>query len=151
MLYFTPKGRTTDISLALDYLNKVTRRKTVSFVISDFFQSREKNNNNLKKTLAIANKRHDLVAITLNDPREIELSDCGLLQLEDAETGEQTIIDSSDPGVRKEYDAAALKRINNRAAMFGSAGVDHIDVSTDRPFIQEIVKFFLQRRRRRWL
>ncbi|MCH8836524.1 MAG: DUF58 domain-containing protein, partial [Candidatus Marinimicrobia bacterium] len=83
VLYFEPQGSSTDIANALEYLNKVTTRKSIAFLLSDFFPSgvtREtaEIDETLKKSLAIANKRHDLIAITLNDPREMELPNCGM-------------------------------------------------------------------------
>ena len=98
--------------------------------------------------MAIANKRHDVVAITLNDPKEIHLSDCGLLQLEDAETGDLVLVDSTNASVRQRYDDAAQNRIKERDRLFRSVGVDHIDISTDSPYADAMVKFFIKRRRR---
>ncbi len=157
VLYFQPKGKTTDLIAPLEYLNKVTTRKTVTFMISDFFETfsdqtkRIHKTSALKQVLAIANKRHDVVAITLNDPREIELPDCGLLQLEDAETGSLVLIDSSSPQVREQFRLKAFQRLKKREALFRSARVDHIHVSTDVPYAQALVKFFIARRRLRWL
>ena len=153
VLYFKPQHTGTDIPQSLQFLNRVTTRKTVAFVISDFFEDKEKRKKNgrddsFKKAMAIANKRHDLVAITLNDPKEINLPDCGLLQLEDAETGEVVLIDSGHAGVRQQYHADAVNRIKDRDLLFRSAGVDHIDISTDAPYSDAMVKFFIKRRRR---
>jgi uncharacterized protein (DUF58 family) len=89
-LYFKPQGRGTDIPKAIEYLNRVTTRKTVTFIISDFY-SRE-----FKKALSIANKRHDIIAITITDPREINLPNIGIIKLEDAETQNSYLIDTSD-------------------------------------------------------
>ena len=151
VLYFKPEGRGTNIPAVLDYLNKVTKRKTISFLISDFFEDKRLSGGlklNLKKALAIANKRHDLIAITLNDPREGELPSCGLLELEDAETREKALVDSSNRFVREKYKRDAFDRIKNREMLFKSIGVDYIDVATDKPYLQEIVKFFIKRRKR---
>ena len=145
-LYFKTEGRLTDINRPLEYLNKVTTRKTVSFLISDFFSPSIRTS--FKKTLAVANKRHDLVAITLNDPKERELPRCGLLQLEDVETGIMVLVDSADPRVREQFNRKALFRFQERSRLFQSIGVDHIDVSTDSPYEEELAKFFLLRRRR---
>ncbi|HBR15829.1 MAG TPA: DUF58 domain-containing protein [Candidatus Omnitrophica bacterium] len=155
LLCFQPRGKGTDISAALDYLNKVTTRKTVAFMISDFidFNSSLKKSPQeefaFKKSLTVANKRHDMIAVTLNDPRETELPDCGLLLLEDAESGDTRVIDTSDPALRKAYREAALVRLRKREMLFGSTGVDPIDISTDKPYERELVKFFLRRRKRR--
>ncbi|OGX08887.1 MAG: hypothetical protein A2Z88_10055 [Omnitrophica WOR_2 bacterium GWA2_47_8] len=154
ILYFKPKGKGTNIPAALDYLNKVTRHKTVSFLISDFLQDeagrrRDKNSKNpLKQTLVLANKRHDLIAITLNDPKEMALENSGLIILEDAETGKRVYIDSSDPRIRQEFAEIAKKRIQEREALLNSVRVDRIDVATDKPYSQALVKFFKQRQKR---
>ena len=112
VLYFKPQGRSTDIAQALEFLSKVTKRKTVAFIISDFFESNIKS---LKQAMAIANKRHDLIAITLNDPRERELLNCGLVALEDAESGDVRLVDTSDEQLRREYKTNAFERIKERA------------------------------------
>ena len=164
VLYFEPKGRSTDITNALEYLNKVTTRKSITFLISDFFpsgtvlnaagagQNYRKELDNieevLKKSLTIANKRHDVIAITLNDPREKELSDCGIIDLEDAETEKRVLIDSSDTALRQKYYQNNVERLRQRERLFRSIGTDYIDISTDTPYTDAIVKFFIKRRRR---
>jgi len=145
ILYFNPKHTATNLPGALDYLNSVTTRRTVAFVISDFL---EKNEEALAKSLMIANRRHDLVAITLNDPRERELVDCGLVLLDDAENHTQALIDTTSHDVRDQYRRLAVARLSGREKMFRSAGIDHIDVSTDVPYMNELVKFFAKRKQR---
>jgi len=161
VLYFNPEGKSTDISGALEYLDKVTSRKTIAFLISDFFSSKmisdtrlgsDQSNSMedaLKKSLAIANKRHDIIAITLNDPRELELPNCGLITLEDAETCKTVIIDSSDSGVRQQYSDDNQLRLNKREKIFRSVGIDYINISTDTSYTDAMVKFFIKRRRRK--
>jgi len=149
VLYFKPEGRSTDIANALEYLNKVTRRKSIAFLISDFFPSGTISGATLKKSLAIANKRHDVIAITLNDPREMQLPDCGLIALEDAETGKPVLVDSSDAALRRQYHQNNTERLKGRERLFRSVGADYIDISTDVPYTDAIVKFFLKRRSRK--
>ena len=91
-------------------------------------------------------KRHDLIAITLNDPREINLPDCGLIALHDAETYEEYVIDSSDKRVREDYRQSNQNRLNKRANLFNSIGMDFIDVYTDQSYVDQIIKFFLKRK-----
>jgi len=146
VLYFNPQGKHTDISLSLDYLNRVTSRRSVSFIISDFFEKGSLEN--LKKKLAVSNKRHDLVAVTLNDPREMDLPSCGLVELQDAETGELCILDTSRSDLRHRYRDNAQKRIKDRNEIFTLTGIDHIDISTGTPYAKELVKFFLKRQKR---
>lgn len=148
VLYFKPKGRGTDLKQALEYLNHVMPRKAVTFVLSDFFDEVKDAEPKFKKAMSIANRRHDIIAITLNDEREIRLPDCGLLELEDAETGARVMIDSGNASVRKRYEQEARKRLSLRDRMFRSIGVDHIDVQTHVPYEQSLIAFFLQRRRR---
>lgn len=156
VLYFKAQGTSTDIEQALEYLNKVTTRKTVTFMISDFFENHglkkhSKENpeeSSFRQAMAIANKRHDIVAVTLNDPKETALPDCGLIMLEDAESGEMVLVDSSSSSVRREYSQQAQVRLQKRDFMFRSIGVDHIDISTDRPYSDALVKFFLTRKGR---
>jgi uncharacterized protein (DUF58 family) len=165
VLYFKPEGQSTDIAHALEYLNKVITRKSISFLISDFFPSGtllsaaggakdycdtlSEAGERLKKSLAIANRRHDMIAITLDDPREKELADCGIIELEDAETGKTLLVDSSDAGLRKQYHQNNVDRLKARDRLFRSVSTDHIDISTDTPYTDAIVKFFLKRRSRK--
>jgi len=153
VLYFEPEGHSTDIINALEYLNKVTTRKTIVFIISDFFPAKITSESNeseaFKRSLAIANKRHDVITITLNDPREMELPDCGLIALEDAETGNEVLIDSSNVALRKQYAQNNIDRLDEREKLFRSIGVDYINISTDVPYTDALVKFFLKRRRRK--
>ncbi len=151
ILFFKPENKSTDLVFALDYLNKVMTRRSVAFLISDFFEGSGPNaaQGRFKKALAIANRRHDLIAVTLNDRRETHLPDCGLLLLEDAESGRLTLVDSSAQKVREEYLQAALKRLKNRQRLFQSVGMDHIDIATDTSYSDQIIKFFLKRRKRK--
>ena len=96
-LYFHPKGKGTDIAGALRYLDNVVKRRAVTFVISDFFAK------DFKKPLSIANKKHDVVAVTITDPRERELSDSGIVELVDAETDRSYMVDTSSEKVRARY------------------------------------------------
>ncbi|VAX37268.1 hypothetical protein PA3071 [hydrothermal vent metagenome] len=146
VLYFEPEGKGTNIVQALEYLNRVTSRKSISFLISDFFDGA--NLDVLKRTLAVANKRHDMIAVTLNDRREWNLPDCGLIGLKDAESQELIYVDTSDEPLRKEYQRKNISRLRKRKMLFRSVGMDHIDISTDKPFSDEIVKFFMKRKRR---
>ncbi|MDO8535410.1 MAG: DUF58 domain-containing protein [Candidatus Omnitrophota bacterium] len=141
-LYFTPKGKGTDIASALRYLDSVVKRRAVTFVISDFLAK------DFKKPLSIANKRHDVVAITITDPREAELPNAGIVDLVDAETGRSFTIDTSSEKVRERYSKKASAIHKERAEVFGSVGVDHIDISTDRSYIEAFIKFFKMRKRR---
>ena len=141
-LYFKPKSHGTDIEGALRYLDGVTTRRAVTFIISDFLAK------DFKKSLSIANKRHDVVAITITDPREIELPNAGLVELTDAEKGSMFLIDTSNANLRKTFLLRSRKLQEERLRLFGSIGMDHIDIRTDRPYIDEMIKFFSMRKRR---
>lgn len=141
-LYFQPQSKGTDIALALDYLNRVTKRKTIAFIISDFFD------HNLKKRLAIANRRHDLIAVTVSDRREQVLPDVGIVELCDAENGRQVYIDTSNSLFRKYYARDALNRIRERQKLFRCLGLDNMNVSTAVPYEKELIRFFRERQLR---
>jgi uncharacterized protein (DUF58 family) len=141
-LYFHPKGKGTDIAGALRYLDNVVTRRAVTFVISDFFAK------DFKKPLSIANKKHDIVAITITDPRETELPNAGIIELVDAETGKPYMIDTSSAKVRGAYAKKSGQLRDDRKKIFGSVGVDHIDISTDKSYTEEFIKFFRMRKRR---
>jgi len=141
-LYFKPEGKGTDISGALDYLNRVAKRRTISFVISDFFDQ------DYKKPLSIANKKHDIIAVTITDPREIDLPDMGIIKLHDAEEGRNLLIDTGAAKLREKFNVDAILRRKTRDLMFRSVNVDSIDILTDRPYSKELVKFFRMRKTR---
>ena len=141
-LYFKPKGRGTDIAGALRYLDGVTTRRAVTFVISDFFAK------DFKKPLSIANKRHDCIGISITDPRELELPNAGLVELADAETGALFMIDTANESIRKKYSAKSRSLVEERLRLFASLGMDHIDIRTDKSYIEEFIKFFKKRKKR---
>lgn len=141
-LYFKPKGKGTDIAAAIKYLDNVTTRRAVTFIISDFFAK------DFKKSLSIANKKHDVVAITITDPREAALPNAGIIELVDAESGKPYMVDTSSERVRENYAKKAMVMKDERAKLFGSVGVDHIDISTDKSYIEEFIKFFRVRKKR---
>lgn len=151
-LYYKPEGQGTDITGALEYLNKVTTRKTTTFLISDFLGlSSQAQQERFKKSLAVANKRHDVIAIALNDPRERQLPACGIVTITDAESGELLYVDSSEAQITKQYARDNLNRIKRRKQIFNSVGVDHIDVDTGTSYSDALIHFFLKRRRKKML
>ena len=141
-LLFEPEGRGTDIAAALEYLNRVTFRRTVTFLISDFMAA------DYAKSLQIANRRHDIIALTITDPRELEIPDVGILELEDAETGKRIQIDTKVRRVREVYRRIAAEKTQQKSRILRSANVDTIDVFTDKPYIEPLLKFFRMRERR---
>ncbi len=142
LLYHKPRGTKTNIGKALEYLNRVTKRRSVVFLVSDFL------NTGYEKALQIANRRHDIVAITVTDPREVEFPDVGFIELEDAETGETILVDTSYNDVRNLYSKQSSEDVQNRLKLFKSMSVDHIDIRTDQPYIEPLIRFFRMRAKR---
>jgi len=136
------RGHGTDIAVALDFLNRVTTRRGIVFLVSDFQAS------GFEKPLRAARQRHDMVAITVTDPREVSLKGVGLLSLEDPETGEHVLVDSSDRRFRQFYERNAQGRQTERARLFRSCRVDFVDVWTDRSYVDPLVRFFTARANR---
>ncbi|MBF0520607.1 MAG: DUF58 domain-containing protein [Nitrospirae bacterium] len=138
-LYLEPTGKGTDIGAAIEYLNKIIHRKAVVFIVSDFHAQK------YEKALAVANKRHDVIAVTLTDPIELELPNVGMITLEDAESGEFFLVDTSSKRVRNEYKDNALKIFNQRKRMFRSCNIDHVDITTDVHYLKTLIRFFKMR------
>ncbi|MDA0748592.1 MAG: DUF58 domain-containing protein [bacterium] len=139
LLYFRPNRRGTDIGAALDYLNRVTRRKSVVFLVSDFLAS------GYEAALQVAGKRHDLVAVRLQDPREEDLPDVGIVELEDAETGEEILVDTSDAELRRLFAEYSAKAVQVRDRLFRSTGIDRVDISTADSYVDPLMRFFKMR------
>lgn len=144
VLDFTPKNRRTDIASALDYLGRVIPRRCVVFLISDF-----QCDTPFVKPLHVLARRHDLIAVPVSDPREAELPDAGLMELEDAETGERLVIDTSSPAVRRRYVRLGRERWERLLDLFRSRGIDHVEIVTGRDHVKDLVKFFRGREKRR--
>ena len=142
VLCHEPQGRGTDIPAALHYLNNVTRRRAVVFLVSDFMAE------NYETALRLANKRHDVIAVAVTDPREEELPDVGLASLRDAETGREVLVDTGDARVRRAYSDLAASRAQARDERFRRTRVDAMYVRTDQPYVNEIHRFFRMREKR---
>ncbi|MFC1554253.1 DUF58 domain-containing protein [candidate division KSB1 bacterium] len=142
LLFFKPEGVETDINAALEYLNRVTKKKATVFLVSDFISD------DFKKSLQIANKKHDIVALTIVDPRERAMPDIGLVELEDAETGETVIVDTSDHALMNMFSSKSEEERLKREKIFKSLNIDSIDIFTDRSYVKPLVKFFRMRAKR---
>jgi len=142
LLYHKAKGKKTSINTALEYLGKVLKKKTVVFLISDFIDS------GYEKLLRILNKRHDIIGISISDPRETHLPSIGLLEFEDAETGERLYLDSSDDFFRNELKKRRDSFVESRNKAFKSMSMDSVDISTDRSYIKPLILFFRTRAKR---
>ncbi len=150
ILFFRPQGKNTDLKLPLDFVNRVIKRKCVSFLISDFCLQGdfEETLHDLQPKLRISNKRHDLIAVIVSDPREYDLPDVGWLTLEDAETDEQVELNTSDPNIRQQYNERAKARQRLLQRTIRSAGIDILNLFTDAPYIPPLLNFFGARKRR---
>ena len=142
ILYFKPQGKGTNIAAALEYFNKVIRRKSVVFLVSDFLSE------GFTKPLQIANNKHDIIAIKVSDPREITFDNVGLIELEDAETGEVLIIDTGSKEFRKEFAAQAEEDVTGLRKRFRSINLDFINIRTDQSYISPLINFFKMREKR---
>jgi len=142
LLYFKPENRRTDIGLALEYLSRIIQRRSVVFLVSDFLSG------DYERPLRIANKKHDIVAVHIVDPRELELPAIGYIEFEDAETGEQILIDTYDHEVRKLFTKKTTESLLHRDKLFRSMNVDSIAIHTDEPYFEPLIRFFRQRAKR---
>jgi len=150
ILFFQPEGKKTDLTKALDFANKVTKRKAVTFLISDYcFTGKfEQSLTNFRVKLQITNKRHDVIAVSINDIREYELPDVGIVIIEDAETGEQIELNTSKKKIRDEFASIAEDRRNNFRRAVRSSGVDLLELETGKNYLPALLGFFGSRKRR---
>ncbi|MGA1524203.1 MAG: DUF58 domain-containing protein [Planctomycetota bacterium] len=135
-------GARTDLGGALEYICRVQRRRAVVFVLSDFLDG------GFERALRIANARHDVIALTLADPRELELPSVGFVHFEDPETGEVVEVDTRHPEVRALFAAGAAHRGDALRSAFRQSGVDELAVRTDQPYSASLHRFFRMRERR---
>jgi uncharacterized protein (DUF58 family) len=142
LLTTEPEGKGTDINAALRYLNNMVKKRSIVFLISDFMDA------GYEDALKVVSKRHDLAAIRINDLREAELPDIGLVRFADAETGERVLLDTGDRTVRRDYSAWWKQSIARALDTFGRAGVDHASVMTGQPYVRELLNLFRKREQR---
>jgi uncharacterized protein (DUF58 family) len=136
-------GRGTDIKGALEYLSRVTKRKTVTFLVSDFLDE------GYERDLSIAKRKHDLIAMSISDPAEIELMKVpALLNLIDAESGQEFEVDGWSLGFRRGYAADTAKDRTRRSEIFKRRGIDTVELRTDRDYVKPLMTYFKERERR---
>ncbi|HLZ72597.1 MAG TPA: DUF58 domain-containing protein [Dehalococcoidia bacterium] len=140
LLTLEPAGRGTRLATVLDYASTMLSRRAVVFVISDFVDVGD-----YQTALRVLARRHDLVAIALTDPRELELPDVGIVELEDAESGQTVVVDTSDAKVRAAYRDQADQARRERARLFRQNGVDAIEIGTGSSYIEPLMAFFRAR------
>jgi uncharacterized protein (DUF58 family) len=138
-----PEARTTDIAAALSFMGRVQRKTAVAFVLSDFYSE------SFALVLRTAARRHDLVALAITDPMELELPEAGLVRVEDAETGKAILVDAGDRGVRQRYARLASEARRLRDSQLTLANVDTIEVRTDEPPVKPLLRVLHRRARRR--
>ncbi len=139
MLYFKPSKKGTNINAALGFLNKVQTRRAVVFLVSDFFSS------DFSAALRISSRKHDLIAVTMNDPREATFPNVGLIELEDAETGKSILVDSGSKAFREMYAKSMQQKYGATQTMLRNNGIDEIHISTETEYVDPLVKFFKKR------
>jgi uncharacterized protein (DUF58 family) len=145
ILHFRPRSRGTDIAQALAFAMRVAKRHSVMFCISDFRDA------GYESAITIANRKHDVVAITVTDPKEIEIPPLGLLEVQDGETGQRAILDFRSDRAAEVFRRAAGEVEVLRKGILNRAKVDQIDLRTDQDYVEPLVKFFQERQRRqRW-
>ena len=151
ILHHTPRSIGTDAVKALDIANRLLHRRAVVFLISDF--ETPKNpvtaRAELRRAMRRTNRRHDLIAVHVEDPREKELPDVGIVALEDAESGEVIELDTASAAVRKRFKELSLERGRRLVSDFRSEGIDTLQLQTDAPYMPALQRFFKTRERRR--
>jgi uncharacterized protein (DUF58 family) len=142
ILGYEPRYTGTNLKIALETLSKVAKRKSVAFVVSDFFTS------GFERALALAAAKHDVIPVMLVDPRDEEIPDVGLATFEDLETGEEVVVDTGAAEVREHYKRFMREVRREREKLFHKLALDHVVVRTDQSFVTPIRDLFAKRARR---
>jgi uncharacterized protein (DUF58 family) len=142
LLSFEPTSTSTNIRGALEYLNHIQKKRSIVFLISDFMDE------GYEAALRIAGKRHDLIGLVLQDPRELDLPPVGLIPLRDAESGEVRWVDTSDRRLRTAFKADRLAVQQARRSLFLKSRLDAVELRLDRPTMKPLADFFRMRERR---
>ncbi|HXH19683.1 MAG TPA: DUF58 domain-containing protein [Chitinophagales bacterium] len=143
LLDFHPEHTGTNISEALRYLNNVMKKRSITFLLSDFMDT------NFKDALSVANKKHDMVGVHVYDPCETELPDIGLIRVKDAETGDMIWLNTSSKKVRDNYRQQFQRNFENCRTTFLKCGADLISIRTNESYVNALLKFFKKREARR--
>ena len=142
LLFAKPRRTRTELSTAARFLTNVTKKRGVVFLISDFIDV------DIDESMRMLGRKHDVIAIVLNDRRELELPNVGVVALEDAETGKTAYVDTSDRRLREDYAARAMQRRIDRRRALGRMKIDTLELYTDRPFVPALMAFFNARTKR---
>lgn len=144
LMAFEPVGVGTDIRLALDTIYKLIKRRSIVFLVSDFLADPGE----YRQAMLVTNRRHDVVAFDISDPLEREIADVGIVALEDAESGTQRWVDTSDRRWRNDFTDRVAQLDAEKHDVFVAAGVDHVNLTTERDYVGEVAAFFKNRLQR---
>lgn len=139
LLNFEPEGKGTDIGMAMEYLNNLIKKRSITFVLSDFMST------GYETPLRIAARRHDVIGMHLYDKRESELPNVGLIRAIDAETGKLGWIDTAIPEVRKAYAKTFNNNLDYFKSTFRKTGADTVSIRTDEKYVNALLRFFKKR------
>ncbi len=142
VLSFEPEGKSTNLKVALEYMNNAIKRRSIVFLLSDFIDS------GYEKILRILGKRHDLIGLVLNDKREADIPNIGLVKFTDAETGNERWIDTGDRRTRFLFNKLRERERENLQSLFLSSRLDSVEIETGQNYIKPLVRFFKMRERR---
>lgn len=142
LLYYKPKSRGTNLKLAIDHLSHTIKKRATVFILSDFLAE------NYDRSLRLVSKKHDVVAVVVEDSVEKKIPKMGLMDFEDAETGEMVTIDTSDPSFQKQYEILHKKRSAQRNEALKKSQTQTVFVDTSKDFIDPLIKFFAARHRK---
>lgn len=142
LLFFEPEGKKTNLKLGLEYLNKVIKKRSISFLISDFYD------NDFDDPLKLVSKKHDLIAIHLIDPTEMDLPDVGLIKFSDAETDEEVWVNTSNKMIRNRYTQFWIEKKKQLDKVFLKSKVDKIDINIEKSYLNPLIDFFKRRSKR---
>lgn len=143
VLHHEPTRPGTSIAAATEYLARVLSRRSIVVLISDFYDT------GYEQSLRTLARRHQVLALTLTDPLDLELPDIGMVEVEDAERGGRLLLDTSDRGLRRRYAAAAQERLRERRIALASAGVDEVPIRLDQDIVRPLVAYFRAKAARR--
>ncbi|MCK4555407.1 MAG: DUF58 domain-containing protein [Candidatus Aenigmarchaeota archaeon] len=144
LVYCPLKHRGTNLAKPLEFLSGIIKRKAIVFVISDFMIDTKE----IEKPISILSRRNDVVCIKLEDEREFQIPDIGMIELEDNETGETVLVDTSDGEFREKYAEIAAQKEKETIDFFRKKKIDCINISTSREWVLDMQKFFKQRKRK---
>jgi len=144
LLAFEPKNKGTNIKMALDKVNQILKRRSIIFLVSDFMADPQ----SYRRQLSVTNRRHDVIAVDLNDPLDDQIGNVGLLAMEDPESGEVVWVDTSSSRWQKAYQQRMQHLEISKMSIFRKANVDRIDVHTNEEYTIPLARFFEERSRR---